>query len=72
MASPQMTKVDSSMISAVGYDEDSRELLVEFSNGSVYGYKNVPQPVFVDMVNSASAGKFFKQNVKPKFSFERK
>ena len=35
--------VASSNISAVGYDEQSETLEVEFLNGSIYQYYNVPE-----------------------------
>jgi len=37
---------------------------VEFLNGTLYDYYNVPKEVFLDLLNATSKGQFFNQNIK--------
>ena len=59
-----MIPVTSSNLASVGYDEDSLTLRVEFLNGTLYDYYNVPKEVFLDLLNATSKGQFFNQNIK--------
>ncbi len=60
----EMIPVTSSNLASVGYDEDSLTLRVEFLNGTLYDYYNVPKEVFLDLLNATSKGQFFNQNIK--------
>lgn len=69
MASAQRakrTRVKSSVIASVGYDERGR-LEVEFHNGRVYSYSEVPSSVYEELVTAESVGKFFNENVRPHY-----
>ncbi len=61
----------SSNIAAVGYDAPSETLEIEFPNGSVYKYFNVPTVVYEQFVSAASKGQFFLANIKSAFPFSR-
>ena len=64
--------VNSSMIKAVGYDAMEEILEIEFStNGSIYQYKGVPQVVYDELMEVASAGVYFRQNIKDEFESEK-
>lgn len=65
------TKVESSMISSVGYDEFSEVLEIEFSNGAIYQYAQVPKKLYGSLMKAKSVGKYFHANVKEIFD-ERK
>jgi KTSC domain len=54
-----------------GYDEAGRVLQVEFKNGSVYGYYDVPEQLFNDMRNAVSKGQFLAQQVKGTYRYAR-
>lgn len=56
--------VISSNLSSVGYDTKSRTLEVEFLNGSVYQYSNVPSSIFSGLMNAASKGQYFDRMIK--------
>lgn len=58
------TPVISSNLQSVGYDSSSKVLEVEFTNGSVYQYSNVPKLIYVGLMNATSHGKFFHAYVK--------
>ena len=60
----EMQPVSSSNLAAVGYDEESSTLRVEFLNGTSYEYYNVPKEVFEDLLNAGSKGQYFNSNIK--------
>jgi len=59
--------VSSSMISSIGYDEDTEILEIEFGNGAVYQYFDVPQGVWTDFQNAESHGIFFNREIKDNY-----
>jgi len=61
----------SSNIKAVGYDEDTLTLYVEFVNGGRYTYEGVPLELFDAFKEAESKGRFFFQNIKGKFNYSR-
>ncbi|WP_454843560.1 KTSC domain-containing protein [Rahnella aceris] len=63
--------VSSSNINSVGFHEDEEILEIEFNNGSVYQYFDVPKHVFDDLVNAESPGGYFARNIKGIFRFSR-
>lgn len=64
-----MTPVESSLIFAVGFDVDKKELTVEFKKGGVYRYKPVPHAVYTAMLEAISVGKFFLRNIKNQYEY---
>jgi hypothetical protein len=62
---------ESSNVVRFGYDEAGRVLQVEFKNGSVYGYYDVPEQLFNDMRNAVSKGQFLAQQVKGTYRYAR-
>ena len=65
------TAVESSQIKSVGYDEESSTLEVEFKNGSVYEYADVPKDVYEGMMNADSVGRTFNATVKGVYPYTR-
>jgi hypothetical protein len=61
----------SSNIKSVGYEGDTKTLMVEFKNGSKYVYEDVPVELFEAFGKADSAGKFFFANVRGKYKFSR-
>lgn len=56
--------VDSSMVSAVGYDGNEKTLYVEFVNtGYVYAYYEVPEKEFQDLLKASSIGSYMRNNI---------
>ena len=64
-------RVSSSNIRSVGYDEKARTLEVEFNNGAIYQYSNVPPDIYRRLLSSSSAGSFFKDNVEEDYPCKR-
>ena len=59
--------VESSNIKSVGHSGARNVLVVEFLNGSIYLYKNVPVEVYTDMLEATSKGRYFNKHVKGTF-----
>lgn len=56
--------VTSSNLQSVGYDAVSQKLTVEFRNGSVYEYGNVPPEVHAELMQAKSHGKYFHSHIR--------
>lgn len=56
---PELTPVESSNIAAVGYDTRDSTLKIEFKNGGLYHYPNVPIAVYEELMAAPSLGKYF-------------
>lgn len=56
--------VASTNIASIGYDSLSMILEIEFLNGSIYQYYDVPQYLYEGLMNANSHGKFFDANIK--------
>jgi hypothetical protein len=61
----------SSNLRSVGYDPELKILEVEFQEGRVYSYKNVPNDIFEGLINAPSKGKFFAHYIRDRFSTKR-
>lgn len=46
-------------------------LEIEFKNGRVYRYKNVPKQLYYGMINAKSVGKYFRDYIKDRYEYER-
>jgi hypothetical protein len=68
----EMKSVISSNISAIGYDEEAKELHVSFNKSGTYIYSNVEPKIFESFISADSKGKFFLANIKPVFTNYRK
>ena len=68
---PEMTYVDSSNIEAVGYDDTTQELHVQFLSGGYYIYSGVPRTIFDDFINAPSKGSFLNREVKGIYPFTK-
>jgi len=68
---PEMTYVDSSNIEAVGYDDGSQELHVQFISGGYYVYRDVPRQIFDDLMSAPSKGSFLNREIKGVYQFTK-
>ena len=55
--------VESSMIYAVGYDPEARELTVVFNSGRVFWYEDVPSEVHQELMSSGSKGQYMRDTI---------
>jgi len=66
----QRTPVTSSDIASIGYEDNVLE--IEFHSGkSVYQYFHVPEQEHNELMNAQSHGKYFNQNIKNKYQYEK-
>jgi hypothetical protein len=63
--------VESSSIRSIGYDPATRTLEIEFHDGTVYQYLNIPPVVHRDLLNAASIGQYFAYFVKTSYPSRR-
>lgn len=64
--------VDSSSLRSVGYDPERQELEVEFHNGSLYRYEQVPADIVQALLGADSLGRYFNQQFKARgFAYQR-
>lgn len=60
----EMTPVTSSNIAAIGYDDQSATLTIQFiKENAVYEYYDVPQYVYDELSVAESHGKYAHQNI---------
>ncbi len=63
--------VSSSNIASIGYDANSQTLEIEFLNGGVYQYFDVPQHVFDELMSANSHGQYLAQNIKGHYRYSK-
>ena len=61
-------EVASSCIDAVGYDETTQTLEIEFRT-SVYQYEDVPEDVYEDLMEADSKGGFFHECIRDVYDY---
>lgn len=64
-------KVSSGSIRSVGYDERSRLLEVEFSDGRITQYSGVSAEVHRRLMNAPSMVSYFRDNIEESFTAKR-
>ena len=62
--------VESEAMNSVGYDPKARVLEIEFSQGEVYRYFDVPSSLHVGLMAAESHGEYFTRNIRDVFAFE--
>lgn len=66
------TYVFSSNIASIGYDPMQMILEVEFLNGSIYQYYDVPEALYEGIMSAESHGKYLNEYIKKGgYRFER-
>lgn len=56
--------VTSSNIASIGYDSNSQTLEVEFLNGAIYQYYDVPEALYEGLMSADSHGTFLSEHIK--------
>ncbi len=64
-------RVDSSGLISVGYSKRKHILEIEFANGAVYRYLNVPPSVHRDLMAAESKARYYDQNIKRNYQSRR-
>ncbi len=63
--------VQSSSLQTVGYDKKTKALEIEFKNGGVYQYFDVPESVYLALIGADSKGTYFQKNIRGRFRYQR-
>lgn len=58
----------STLLVSADYDPYAHALEVRFRNGSSYRYRGVPERVWTDLLEAASAGEYFVANIRNRFA----
>lgn len=67
----EMIPVRSSNVAAIGYDDETATLVIQFLDESVYYYYDVPEDTFHQFVLAPSKGKFVWREIRDVFDYER-
>ncbi len=59
--------VDSTAIAAIGYSKRLHALEIEFVNGAIYRYAEVPVSVYRALMSAKSKAQFYDRNIRGKF-----
>ena len=60
----KMTPVESTNLSAVGYEEATKRMQVRFNSGGLYAYNNVPKKAYSELMKADSQGSYFNTFIK--------
>jgi len=63
--------VASSNIGSVGYNPFTGTLEIQFRNGRIYEYVDVPAAIYDGLMNSGSHGRFFHIFIRSAYPFRR-
>jgi KTSC domain len=68
-----MTPVSSSSLERVGYELANQKLRIQFKDGRLYEYFDVPQHIYQRLVNppDGSHGQYFNANIKGQYRYTR-
>ena len=64
-------KVKSSNLASVGYDPKSRQMEIEFKNGSIYRYYRVPAGMWRMLMRASSKGRFHYRYIRMDYQYRR-
>jgi uncharacterized protein len=65
----QRTPVQSSNVQSIGYENGVLE--IQFHNGGIYQYFDVPAQIHQALMAASSKGKFFAQNIRGAYRYAR-
>jgi KTSC domain len=63
--------LESRTVATAGYDDPSATMELEFVEGRVYRYFVVPRSVFDGLLSADSVGRFFQENIRDVYPYER-
>ncbi len=63
--------VSSSNVAPIGYDPANETLEIEFTNGSIYQYFNVPSELYEQLMAAPSKGQFLNTYIRNAYPYSR-
>lgn len=67
----RLIPVHSSGVRAVGYEEEREILYIQFIDGDLYEYHEVPASEVIDLFQSESIGWFVNKRIKPYYKYRK-
>ena len=67
----QRQPVTSTNMRSVGYDASTQTLEVEFGDGAVYEYYDVPPAVHVGLMQATSQGSYLHRYIRDRYAYRR-
>ncbi len=67
----RLIPVHSSSVRAVGYDEEREVLYIQFIDGDLYEYYEVPAGEVIDLFQTESIGWFVNKRIKPQYKYRK-
>jgi KTSC domain len=62
-----MQSVRSSAISAVGYDETTRRMKIQFTSTGTYEFCNVPRHIYEGLLSASSKGTYYNNYIRDRY-----
>jgi lysyl-tRNA synthetase class 2 len=53
------------------YDPATKTFNIEFNNGSIYKYQDVPAEVYQNLVTAPSQGQYFNEHIKAEYAYDQ-
>lgn len=66
-----INEIQSSNIKKSIYDTITKKLIVEFNNGAMYEYDDVPHQIYTQFRMSESQGKFFNSKISKNYKYKK-
>lgn len=63
--------VVSSNLNSVGYDPNTKILEIEFHDGGIYQYNNVPPHIYDGLMSASSKGSYHHSHIKNSYSYRK-
>ena len=63
--------VDSSVLAGIDYDGQTSMLQLQFCDGAIYQYFDVPAAIYHEILAASSAGTFFNSYIRGRFRHRR-
>jgi len=64
-------EIKSSNLKKTEYDTETKQMIVEFNNGTKYEYADVPHQIYTRFRLSESQGKFFTSEIAKKYKYKK-
>lgn len=61
------TQVDSTVITSIGYSKRQHALEIEFRNGAIYRYLDVPPQTYRDLIAAPSKASYYDSNIRYRY-----
>jgi hypothetical protein len=64
-------QITSSNLKGATYNTEEKTLMVEFNNGAIYEYNEVPWEIFTKFRMAESQGKFFNTSISKTYKYQK-